>query len=199
MKLILASASPRRRYLMGKGGYRFAIHVSHVSERASPGLTPPTLVSALALKKARAVARKFPNDVVLGADTLVFINGHTVGKPKNPLHAKRMLRELSGRWQRVYTGVAVVWDGGRRKVKSSAVSYVKFRKLSEQEIDRASRKHLDKAGGYAVQEKGDGFVAEIRGDYDNVVGLPMKLVKRLLRRCGQTLSKRVGHHVHFQR
>ena len=141
-------------------------------------------VTSLAIKKAVATAKKFPNDIVLGADTLVFINGHAVGKPKNPVHAKRMLRELSGKWQRVYTGVAVVWDGGARTMKKAAVSYVKFWKLSDADIERASQKHLDKAGGYAVQQKGDGFVAEIRGDYDNVVGLPMRVVKLLLGRSG---------------
>ncbi len=190
--IILASASPRRRALMREAGYRFVVRPSHVSERAPSGLSPAQRVSFLALKKATFVAKKFPNDIVIGADTLVFIHGHAVGKPRNARHAERMLAELSGRWQRVYTGVAVVAQGGKTKFKKSAVSYVKFRKLAAEEIRSAAHKHLDKAGAYAVQEKGDSFVAKIKGRYDNVVGLPMNVVKELFRRlAAQTLTKRV--------
>lgn len=180
--LILASASPRRKLLMRQAGYRFIIRPSHVSERAPSGLSPSKRVAWLALKKAKATAKKYPDSVVLGADTLVFINSHAVGKPNNPKHAQRMLSELSGQWQDVITGVAIVWDGGKKSVQKAEVSRVKFRKLTKEEIFRASRKHLDKAGAYAVQEKGDGFVERIEGNYDNVVGLPIKLVKALLRR-----------------
>ncbi len=187
--LILASASPRRRILMRKAGFRFRIIPSHVSERVAYGLTPSQRVAALALKKARAIAKKFPDAVVLGADTLVFINKHAVGKPTGPKHAERMLAELSGRWQDVITGVAIVWAGGKRSVKNAMISRVKFRPLNRDEIRKAARRHLDKAGSYAVQEKGDSFVEEIRGDYDNVVGLPMRLVKRLLRGLPHALTK----------
>lgn len=136
----------------------------------------------LAVRKAVSVARRHANAVVLGADTVVFINGKVVGKPKNAAHARRMLAELSGAWQKVYTGVALVERAGKRSVSGVAMSRVRMRRLSEAEIERASNKHLDKAGAYAVQERGDAFVEKIIGDYDNVVGLPMRLVKRLLRR-----------------
>lgn len=148
-------------------------------------LSPAALVKMLALRKALFVAKKNKADVVLGADTIVFINGKVVGKPRDPAHARRMLHELSGVWQKVYTGVAVVWEGGKRRVASAAVSRVKMKTLTPAEIDRAARKHLDKAGGYAVQERKDAFVERIEGDYDNVVGLPMRLVKKLLRRAGR--------------
>lgn len=187
--LILASASPRRKLLMRKAGYRFKICPSHVPERAPSGLSHSKRVEFLALKKAKAVAKQYPTTVVLGADTLVFIHGHAVGKPKNSRHARRILSELSGRWQQVITGVALVWDGGKKSLQSSAISQVKLRKLTEKDIDQASHKHLDKAGAYAVQEKDDGFVEQIKGDYDNVVGLPMKQVKKLLGRLPQSLSK----------
>lgn len=182
---------------MRKAGYRFRIIPSHVSERAPKALGPAQLVRHLALKKAVATARKYPNDVVLGADTLVFLQNDVIGKPRNEKHALQILRKLSGRWQRVITGVAVAWDGGKRTVAQTATSRVKFRRLSLDEMARASTKHLDKAGGYAVQEKGDGFVEKIDGDYDNVVGLPMRVVKKLLRRSADAFAKRLGHDVHF--
>jgi septum formation protein len=91
-----------------------------------------------------------------------------------------MLQELSGAWQKVYTGVAVVAAGGRRRKVSLAVSNVKMRRLDKSDIKHAARRHLDKAGAYAVQERRDPFVQKIVGDYDNVVGLPMRLVNRLL-------------------
>jgi septum formation protein len=180
--LILASGSPRRRQILKENGYRYRVEPSGVSERVPKGTPPAAMVKMLAERKARFVARRFPDALVLGADTTVYINGHIVGKPLNPAHARRMLRELSGAWQKVYTGVALAWDGGKKTVRGAAVSRVKMRRLSEDEIRRASTKHLDKAGGYAVQEEEDAFVDRIVGDYDNVVGLPMRLVKKLLRR-----------------
>lgn len=174
---------------MRNAGYRFRIFPSNVVERVPSGLTPSKRVAALALKKAKAIAKKYPEAVVLGADTLVFINGHAVGKPKNRKHAQRMLAELSGRWQQVITGVAIVWAGGRKAVKNAAISQVKFRRLTRGDILAAAGRHLDKAGSYAVQEKGDGFVERIVGDYDNVVGLPMRLVNRLLRGLPHAFTK----------
>jgi septum formation protein len=177
---------------MRDAGYRFRVVPSRVSERTKKGISPRELVRSLAVKKARAISRRFPTDVVLGADTVVFINGNVIGKPKGPAHARAILMELSGAWQKVYTGVAVVWDGGRRTRSRVAVSQVKLRKLDLPDLERASRRHLDKAGAYAVQETNDPFVETIRGDYDNVVGLPMKAVKKLLAGWSvQTLPKRL--------
>ncbi len=183
-QFILASASPRRKILLKKAGYRFKIVPSHVSENHSNHLKPAALVKMLALKKAISISKRFPNEIVLGADTLVYVNQHLIGKPRSLKHAQRILQELSGAWQRVYTGVAVVWDGGKGKRCSAAVSYVKFRTLKREEIEQVSKKHLDKAGAYSIQEKGDDFVECLHGDYDNVVGLPIKLVKKLLRGAG---------------
>jgi len=182
VRIVLASGSPRRKKILRDHGIRFRVEPSGVSERGKAGLSPAALVKMLALRKALFVARRNPNDVVLGADTIVFINGKVVGKPRNAAHGRRMLAELSGVWQKVYTGVAVVSEGGKRRAVDAAVSRVKMKKLTPEEIERASRKHLDKAGGYAVQERKDAFVERIEGDYDNVVGLPMRVVKRLLRR-----------------
>jgi septum formation protein len=198
-RLILASASPRRKSLMREAGYRFKIIPSHVSERAPRGLKEAKLVTYLALKKALSVSKKYPFDVILGADTLVFLDHHVIGKPRDHRHAAKMLGQLSGRWQKVYTGVAVVWEGGKQRSAQSALSYVKFRDLKAQEIQKASKQNLDKAGAYAVQEKRDGFVEKIRGDYNNVVGLPMRVVKKLLGRSAKALAKRIGHKINFKR
>jgi septum formation protein len=121
---ILASASPRRRLLLRKAGLRFKIIPSHVSERAPAGLNHGPMVRFLALKKARDISKRHPKEVVLGADTLVFIDGKPIGKPKNPKHAEKILRQLSGRWQRVYTGVAVAWAGGKRSKSGVGLSWV---------------------------------------------------------------------------
>lgn len=165
---------------MREAGHRFRVVVSHVKETAPRGISPSGLVGMLAQKKALAVARQHPRAMVIGADTIVYINGQVVGKPRDKAHAARILNELSGAWQKVYTGVSVVWNGGKKQKRGVAVSRVKMRKLNEKDIAWASRKHLDKAGAYAVQEKRDPFVEKIVGDYDNVVGLPMRLVNRLL-------------------
>lgn len=183
-RLILASASPRRKYLMRKSGFRFVVHPSRISEHHKGQTSPRHLVKRLAQEKALSVSKKYPTHVVLGADTVVFIGKKIIGKPKNQNHAKKILKMLSGHWQDVYTGVSVVWNGGKNKKTSYAVSRVKFRELSDKDIDRAARRHLDKAGAYSVQEKKDPFVEEIRGDFDNVVGLPMKVVQKLLRGAG---------------
>lgn len=198
IRLILASASPRRRNLLKKAGYRFAVIVSGVSERGSSHQKPRALVKTLARRKAMAVAKRYPDDIILGADTIVFVHNRVVGKPKNPKHAERILRVLSGARQQVLTGVSVVWGGGRWSLTGCASSWVQFRVLSDEEIQRAAYKHLDKAGGYAVQSKGDRFVKRIVGDYDNVVGLPMKLVNILMRRACKAFAKNIGENVDFK-
>jgi septum formation protein len=188
---ILASASPRRRQLLKEAGLRFTIVPSNVSERAPSGLSHAALVRYLALKKAKWVAKNHPTRVVLGADTLVFLEGRAIGKPKNPRHAERILRQLSGRWQRVYTGVAAVWAGGKKAKVGVALSWVKFKRLTDEQIRRVSSQHLDKAGAYSVQDKNDLFVERIKGGYDNVVGLPVSLSRRLLSGAFQAFPKLV--------
>jgi septum formation protein len=180
-KIILASASPRRKQILKEAGVPYRTIPSHVSESYPASFKPAHVVRYLAIKKARHIAEKYPTETVLGADTLVYIKGEIIGKPKNKADAKRILTLLSGAWQRVYTGVAVVRKGEKQELSGVAVSYVKLRKLGENHIESAAKNHMDKAGAYAVQEKKDPFVEKIRGDYDNVVGLPMRLVKKLLR------------------
>ncbi len=181
MGLILASASPQRRLLLQRLGRRFTILPSHVSERSAEK-RPRQLVLLLARRKALAVAKTRPRDVVLGADTLVICRGRIIGKPRDARDAARILRLLNGRWQRVYTGVAVAAEGGKRLLSQAVVSRVKTRRLDAAQLRRLAGKHMDKAGAYAVQDKNDPFVERVEGPLDNVIGLPVDAVRRLLRR-----------------
>lgn len=183
MGLILASGSPQRRKLLRAAGLRFKVVPSRVSE-SSRERNPRRLVLVLAERKARAVAKTQPRHLVLGADTIVVCRGQILGKPKDPADALRILRRLNGSWQRVYTGVAVAADGGKRLLKTAVVSRVRARKLPDEQLRRLAGKHLDKAGGYAVQDRDDPFIDRVEGPFDNVVGLPVDAVLRLLARAG---------------
>jgi septum formation protein len=159
-------------------GIRFQVVPSGVSEHSTQ-TQPARLVQELALRKAHSVAMAHRNDVVLGADTLVILGKEILGQPKDADDAYRMLYRLAGTTHRVFTGVAVV-AGGRSRV-TYAVSKVRMKKLPIDKILTLARKNLDKAGSYAIQAKNDPIAQVVSGDYDNVVGLPLKVVKRLLK------------------
>lgn len=179
-RFILASVSPQRRVLLKSLRVPFTIVPPRVREDSRTS-SARRLVAELALRKARAVAARHAEALVLGADTVVVAAGRIIVKPKNRADSLRILRLLNGRWQRVYTGVALVEGGTGRSWKEVAVSRVKARRLSESELKRLSGKHLDKAGGYAVQDREDPFVERIVGPFDNVIGLPLASVRRLLK------------------
>ncbi|MBI5631662.1 MAG: septum formation protein Maf [Elusimicrobia bacterium] len=179
LKLILASASPQRRKLLKKLGLVFKVVPSCVSERSAEK-NPRKLVQLLALRKAKSVARDHPDDWVLGADTIVVCRGQILLKPKNLSDARRILGLLNGRWHKVYTGFALVRKTEKRSIARSVASSVRARRLGEPELLRLAGKHMDKAGAYAVQDHEDPFIAEIRGDFDNVVGLPVAAVGRAI-------------------
>ncbi|HBU69569.1 MAG TPA: septum formation protein Maf [Elusimicrobia bacterium] len=185
--IILASGSPRRIELLKKCGLKFKIIPSGACEETLKRM-PSAIVRELALRKADFVAKNNPQAVVIGADTIVVLKGEIIGKPKHAKDAARILANLNGSYHRVYSGVALVCAG--KKTVEYAVSRVKMRRLSAGEIADFSHKHLDKAGAYAVQEKGDAFVEKIEGDYFNVVGLPMKLLKRMLKKYSVNLDIR---------
>ncbi|MBI3552867.1 MAG: septum formation protein Maf [Elusimicrobia bacterium] len=180
--LILASASPQRRRILKRLGRPFRIIPSHVSERTTEK-DPRRMVVLLARRKALAIARLHPEALVLGADTIVVCGGKILGKPRDSAHALRILKLQNGRWQRVYTGVAAASGGGRRVVCEAAMSRVLCRRLPDAQLRVYAGKHMDKAGGYSVSDRRDPFVARVEGDFDNVVGLPLKAVKRVLRRA----------------
>jgi septum formation protein len=178
--LVLASASPRRVALLRQVGAAFTV-VDPGPDRDWPGEAEPRHgVRALALDKARRVARTRPRAVVIGADTMVIIRGQRLGKPRNRDEACDMLRRLQGRRHEVWTGIAAVC--GRDQRTASECTRVRFARMQPAEIDRyvATGEPLDKAGGYGIQGLGAAFVQEIEGDYYNVVGLPLARLRRLL-------------------
>lgn len=179
-KLILASGSPRRAEIMNSVGWEFTKAVPDVDESEIDGETPEDYVLRLAKTKAEAVAAGFENEIVLGADTTVVINGGILGKPADMADARRMLGMLAGSWHEVLTGVAVVREG--ETVTGLQRTRVKFVEMTADEIEFLAREGdpLDKAGAYAVQAQAALFIEGIEGDYWNVVGLPVSLVYRLV-------------------
>ncbi len=184
--LILASASPRRIELLERVGLAFRVMPSGLEEAAQPGETPEESVLRLAAAKAEALARLHPDAWVLGADTIVVIDGRVLGKPADREEAKGMLRTLSGREHTVYTGFALLAGGGHRTIRRAVASSVLFKPISEEEMNWYVRSDepYDKAGGYAVQGMGAFFIQEIRGSYTNVMGLPLCEVMEALREAG---------------
>lgn len=187
--LILASASPRRRRLLERSGFRFETRAAEISERALPGESPWELVERLARAKAGFVARDLasePRRVVLGSDTVVVLGEEVLGKPRDPDHALAMLGRLVGRTHEVMTGVAVVETGSNETRVLSVSSRVHMRPADESELRQyvASGEPLDKAGAYALQGEGRRFVDRVEGSESNVIGLPLEETVALLRTFG---------------
>ena len=189
-KLILASGSPRRAEILSSVGWEFEKRVADIDETEFLNEKPADYVQRLAREKAEAVAAHYENALVLGADTIVVIDGKIIGKPKDLADARRMLKLLSGRWHEVLTGVAILEiQSPKSKVQSLKTvvgiqrTRVKFAELSDAEIEFLVEKGepLDKAGAYAVQAQAALFIEEIEGDYWNVVGLPINLVYKLVK------------------
>lgn len=180
--LILASASPRRRELVGYMGIPFEV-ICAEAEELKEG-RPEELVMENARRKARAVAQSYPGRLVLGADTIVYLQDRVLGKPENEAEACRMLGMLSGAWHTVYTGVCIARDG-YEDVRWEA-SRVQFVPLDENTIARYVKtgEPMDKAGAYALQGRGGMFVSRIDGSYSNVIGLPMALTRDMLLAAG---------------
>jgi len=189
-KIILASGSPRRRELLTERGVEFEVLVTNADESVPDKLPHEEMVKTISKRKAEAAVQALtssqtPDDIaVIAADTIVAMGDETFGKPEGKEGAKRMLLALSGNEHRVYTGVTVAFIRGGKAAYSQevCVTKVKFRPLTEREIDDylSSDEYADKAGAYAIQEEGGGFVAYIDGPYDNVVGLPVDLVLDML-------------------
>lgn len=180
MRIILASKSPRRRELLGKLYDKFEIIVADCDERLPEGTPTVRGVELLAIKKGEAVAKCNPEALVISSDTLVELSGIALGKPKDTDDAYRMLKSLSGKTHNVHTGVAVHYN---RKCRFGvATTAVKFRELSDEEIYRyiESGEPEDKAGAYGIQGGGGAFVEKISGDFDTVVGLSVRLTKKLI-------------------
>lgn len=181
-RLILASASPRRRELLAQAGYTFEVLPAHVNEDPRPDEDPIAYVVRLARDKALAVYNSLsdPNAIVLGADTTVTLDGHILAKPEDAADAARMLRLLSGRTHRVITGVALATAQGAEV--AAEVTGVQFLTLSDDEIGAyvATGEPMDKAGAYGIQGLAAKWIPRVEGCYFNIVGLPLSLVATML-------------------
>jgi septum formation protein len=181
--LILASASPRRQELLKNAGFKFKVHPAE-SEEIVPKLKPEAAAVKTAESKALEVAAKFQDDVILAADTIVFIGGEIMNKPKNEADAFRMLKTLSGARHTVITAVCIIKNEIIRTFYGR--TSVEFHALSDNEINAYIKtgEPFDKAGAYGIQEKGALLVKGIRGDFFNVMGLPLARTARELEKLG---------------
>jgi septum formation protein len=194
--LVLASASPRRQELLRNAGIPFVVQAADIDESPREGEAPRDHAERLAREKALAVFQLRPADCILGADTIVVVDGNILGKPRDAGDAARMLRMLSGRSHEVITGVCVVGavGSGQGLVASGAetigtaseTTLVTMNELSDGDIREyvATGEPIDKAGAYAIQGGASRWIPKIEGDYSNVVGLPVALVCRMLRERG---------------
>jgi len=198
--LILASSSPRRQELLRQAGIAFQVHAAHINEDQIAGEDAREYAIRLSREKAQAVAAHYPRSYVLGADTIVVVDGEVLGKPKDHADAARMLRVLSARGHEVTTAVSLVAPDavaprtvapgtvapGTRVETRACTTKVYFRELTEDEIQQyvASGEPMDKAGAYAIQGGASRWADRIEGEWSNVVGLPLSLVTDLLRTNG---------------
>ncbi len=187
-KLILASGSPRRKQLLEQGQLQFSISISTVDETITQPCKPEEVVEQLSLRKANDVLSRNNDSIIIGADTIVSINGTILGKPINEEEAFQMLQQLSGNQHDVYTGVAIV--SKEKSVVFYEKTIVSFWELTTAEIEDyiASGEPFDKAGSYGIQGLGALFVKKIDGDYFNVVGLPLARTVRELKNFQQSIS-----------
>jgi septum formation protein len=181
-ELVLASASPRRAEILSGLGIPFVVRPADVDEGFLPGEAPVAAAERLAVEKARAVAASGESGFVVGADTVVVVDGRSLGKPASESEVRAMMRALSGRAHQVVTGVAVVRERDGRVFSGFETTEVRFRALTAAEIEvlASSDEARDKAGGYAIQGLAALAVEGITGDYFNVVGLPLGCLRRLI-------------------
>jgi len=186
LSIILASASPRRKQLLVDAGYEFKVVVPDIDESAflAERLEPCQYAKQLALAKAKTVAAKHPDFLVIGADTIVDFNGQIIGKPIDAEDAEKITRKLFSKPHKVITGVALVRLSDNTEIVESDTTDVYPKKLTTEQITEhiKSESWRDKAGAYAIQENGDEFIEKIEGSLTNVMGLPMELMQQLLQR-----------------
>jgi len=181
--IILASASPRRQQLLSQLGLKFSVEPSCVEEKPDLSLDFGPLAAKMAFQKAVAVAEKHKEGLVIGADTIVVLDDKILGKPGTANDAEAMLKSLSGRWHKVYTGLSLIDAATKRYICDFEESRVKFKDLSYCEIQNYIKtgEPMDKAGAYGIQGKGALFIEKIEGDYYNIVGLPVFKLSKMLK------------------
>lgn len=182
MKIILASNSPRRKELFKYIVDDFTVHVSEIIEDYDPTFKPEEIVTYLSKQKALAVSKTFPTDVIVGSDTIVYIDGEVLGKPHSKEETYKMLRKLAGRTHKVYTGVTIIYHNQIESFYSE--TSVTFYEMSDAEIYQyiETNEPMDKAGAYGIQGYGAKFIKSIEGDYFTVVGLPVALLYQHLKK-----------------
>ncbi len=187
--LILASNSPRRQAIMRQIGVNFKVNPADLDEAILPGEDPQAYAVRVALDKARVVAGRTMEGIIIAADTIVVLDKMILGKPADTADAERMLSQLSGRKHQVITALALIDAATGRTLTNAAVTSVWFRNITQKEISAyvSSGEPLDKAGAYGIQEKGGLLVQKIEGCYFNVVGLPLSLLAEMLREFGISL------------
>lgn len=179
--IILASASPRRKELLSQIVDTFSIHPSNYEENLPSNVSAYEAAEYLATQKALDVKKEYPNDIVIGADTIIVYKNKIYGKPNNKDEAKQMLSMFSNNTHHVITGVCVL--KGQKSISFTSISDVTFFDLTESEIDEYLKydEYKDKAGSYAIQGKANLFIKEIKGDYNSIVGLPIAKLNRILK------------------
>jgi septum formation protein len=185
-RLILASQSPRRSDLMREAGYAFELFSPETEEAHDARLSPEALTVENARRKAVAAAAVFPEALVIGADTLVYVDSEPLGKPADHAEAAAMLRRLSGRTHEVCTGVYLAWNGGAEGESFHVITDVTFKTLTDADIEayHAKVNPLDKAGAYGIQEWGEMIIRGHAGSWTNVMGLPMERLTEMLAKQG---------------
>lgn len=189
MSIILASTSPRRRELLALLGIAFEVVPPMIDEIPSPGLSPREQVKQFSLDKARSIARRHPDDLVLGSDTVIEIDGTLVGKPQDLDDAETMLRQLRGRSHQVHTGIALIHEAAYVTVVRVETALVRMTAFTDRELSRylETEESLGKAGAYSIQGEGARFIEKIEGDYPTIVGLPLRQTVALLEQRDVTL------------
>jgi len=188
-RIVLASASPRRKELLDRIGLKFEVAESAFREELTSELEPGALVQKLSLEKASLVAKQYDDAIVIAADTIGVLDGNIIGKPHNERTAKQMLRMLSGKCHLVITGFTIIDTRSQKTLSRFVETKVYFRDLTDGEIDAYVRtgEPLDKAGAYAIQGLGALLVEKIEGDYYNVIGLPLNTLMESLKKFGVRL------------
>lgn len=183
MNIVLASASPRRREILENTNIKFDIISSSIDELVLEGESPCHMVMRLAFEKGIDIASKRKSDLVISADTIVVLDNKVLGKPKDEDEARDMITSLSGKTHQVITGISLINLENNKKIIDYVISNVKFKNLSENDINDyiKTKESLDKAGAYGIQGYGALLVEEIQGDYFNIVGLPVSKLSDLLK------------------